>query len=76
MLPLPANALHADGKRVLGSVYGSAQVRRDMPRLVTLAEAGRLDLGTMVTRHLPLEAVNDAMAAIEAGATIRSVLVP
>jgi S-(hydroxymethyl)glutathione dehydrogenase/alcohol dehydrogenase len=75
-LALPANALHAEGKRVLGSVYGSAQVRRDMPRLVALAEAGRLNLGDMVTRRMALEDVNSAMAAIEAGETIRSVLIP
>jgi S-(hydroxymethyl)glutathione dehydrogenase/alcohol dehydrogenase len=75
-LGLPANALHADGKRVLGSVYGSAQVRRDMPRLVALAEAGRLNLGGMVTRRMGLEDVNIAMDAIDAGETIRSVLIP
>lgn len=75
-LALPANALHAHAKRVLGSVYGSAQVRRDMPKLVAMAEAGRLDLGGMVTRRVPLDGVNDAMAAIESGEVIRSVLVP
>jgi S-(hydroxymethyl)glutathione dehydrogenase/alcohol dehydrogenase len=75
-LSLPANGLHADAKRVLGSVYGSAQVRRDMPRLVALAEAGRLNLGAMVTRRVGLDDVNDALAAIDAGETIRSVLIP
>lgn len=75
-LPLPANALHAQAKRVLGSVYGSAQVRRDMPKLVALAEAGRLDLGGMVTRQLPLEEVNSALDAIDSGDVIRSVLIP
>lgn len=75
-LPLPANALHAQGKTILGSVYGSAQVRRDMPQLVRFAERGLLDLGSMVSRQVPLEDVNDALAAIDAGETIRTVLVP
>lgn len=75
-LSLPANALHAQAKRVLGSVYGSAQFRRDMPTLVSLIEAGRLDLGSMITRRLPLGEVNAAIAAIETGEVIRSVLVP
>lgn len=75
-LPLPANGLHADAKRVLGSVYGSAQIRRDMPKLVALAEAGRLDLGGMVTRRVPLDDVNLALEAIDSGEVIRSVLVP
>ena len=75
-LPLPANALHAQAKRVLGSSYGSAQVRRDMPKLVALAEAGRLDLGGMVTRRVPLDEVNSALEAIDSGEVIRSVLIP
>ena len=75
-IALPANALHAQGKRIMGSVYGSAQVRRDIPRLVALAEAGRLDLSGMVSRRLRLDDVNDAIGAIEAGEVIRSVLVP
>jgi S-(hydroxymethyl)glutathione dehydrogenase/alcohol dehydrogenase len=75
-LALPANALHAEGKRILGSVYGSAQVRRDMPRLVALVEAGRLNLSDMVTRRMGLDDVNEALAAIDAGETIRSVLIP
>jgi S-(hydroxymethyl)glutathione dehydrogenase/alcohol dehydrogenase len=75
-LPLPANALRSDGKRILGSHYGSAQIRRDMPRLVRLAETGRLDIGSMVSRRMPLEEVNAAIDAIEGGEVIRSVLVP
>jgi S-(hydroxymethyl)glutathione dehydrogenase / alcohol dehydrogenase len=75
-LRLPADALRSQGKRILGSQYGSAQIRRDMPRLVTLAETGRLDIAGMVSRRLPLADVNAAIAAIEAGEVIRSVLDP
>ena len=75
-LRLPADALRSQGKRILGSQYGSAQIRRDMPRLVTLAETGRLDIAGMVSRSLPLDEVNAAIAAIEAGEVIRSVLDP
>ncbi|PQP21955.1 hypothetical protein C5613_24770 [Rhodococcus opacus] len=31
------------------SSYGSARVREDIPQLVALADAGRLDLASMVT---------------------------
>lgn len=75
-LPLPANALRAEAKRILGSHYGSAQIRRDMPRLVALAESGRLDVASMVTRRMALSEVNAAIAAIESGEVIRSVLLP
>ena len=72
----PANDLHSSSKRLLGSAYGSAQVRRHMPELVALAEAGRLDLATMVSQRLPLDQVNEAMQAMEGGEVVRSVLIP
>jgi len=75
-LPLPANALRAQGKQIRGSNYGSAQVRRDMPLLVRLAETGRLNLAGMVSRRVPLDQVNQAIAAIDQGQVIRSVLIP
>jgi S-(hydroxymethyl)glutathione dehydrogenase/alcohol dehydrogenase len=75
-LSLPANALHRDAKRIHGSVYGSAQVRRDMPRLIALIETGRLDLGAMVSRRIDLDEIQDAFVAMEAGEVIRSVIVP
>jgi S-(hydroxymethyl)glutathione dehydrogenase / alcohol dehydrogenase len=62
-------------KRVLGCWYGSAEVRRDFPRLIALAAGGRLDVATMVTRRIALDDVNDGMAAIERGEVIRSVIV-
>jgi S-(hydroxymethyl)glutathione dehydrogenase/alcohol dehydrogenase len=73
-LPLPANRIHAEAKRILGSAYGSAQVRRDMPRLVALAETGRLDIGSMVSRHIGLTDVDAAFLAMEQGEVIRSVI--
>ena len=67
-------ALFADAKRLLGCVYGSSQVRRDFPRLVQFVETGRLDLGAMVSRRIPLGDVNEAFDAIESGEVIRSVI--
>jgi S-(hydroxymethyl)glutathione dehydrogenase / alcohol dehydrogenase len=62
-------------RRVLGCFYGSAQVKRDFPLLVALAESGRLDLGALVSRRIALADVNDAFAAMERGEVIRSVIV-
>lgn len=66
-------ALHRE-KRVLGCGYGSAQVRRDIPRLVALAESGRLDLGSMVTKRLSIADVNTAFQLMTSGEVVRSVL--
>ena len=49
-------------------------MRRDFPRFVSLAETGRLDLGTMVSRRIHLHEVNDAFRAMEKGEVIRSVI--
>jgi S-(hydroxymethyl)glutathione dehydrogenase/alcohol dehydrogenase len=62
-------------KRVLGSLYGSAQVHRDFPRLIRMAEAGLLQLDSMVSRRLSLHDINDGLGAIERGEVIRSVVV-
>ena len=62
-------------KRILGCVYGGASVRRDFPRLISLIEHGKLDVGDMVTKTMHLHEVNDAITAMQNGEVIRSVLV-
>lgn len=70
----PAFNFMMQGKNILASVFGSAQVRRDFPRLVKLVENGRFDLSNMVSRQIGLDEVNDAFRAMEAGEVIRSVI--
>ena len=53
----------------------AAQVRRDFPKLINLVETDRLDIGSMVSRRIKLDEVNDAFRAMEAGEVIRSVIV-
>ncbi len=72
---LSAMELFYGSKSLLGCMYGGAQVRRDFPRLVSLVETGRLDIGAMVSRRIALDEVNDAFRAMEAGEVIRSVIV-
>jgi S-(hydroxymethyl)glutathione dehydrogenase/alcohol dehydrogenase len=62
-------------KSILGCAYGSANVRREFPRLISLIEQGKLDVGAMVSRTLHLHEVNEAIRAMGAGEVIRSVLV-
>jgi S-(hydroxymethyl)glutathione dehydrogenase/alcohol dehydrogenase len=72
---VPSYNLVLEGKRLLGTVYGNAQVRREIPRLISFAESGRLDLATMVSRTIPLDEVNDAFRAMREGEVIRTVVV-
>ena len=74
MLEVPIGDLIFGEKTVIGSLYGSAQVMRDFPRLVRLVESGQLDLDAMVSSTLSLGQVNDGFRAMEAGEVIRSVI--
>ncbi|WBB80321.1 Zn-dependent alcohol dehydrogenase [Micromonospora sp. WMMD882] len=74
-LQIPALPLFAEGKRVVAGKFGDAQVRRDVQRLIDLAETGRLDLAALVTRRVGLADVNEALRAMAGGEVIRSVIV-
>ena len=50
---LPGFQMFYDEKKLLGCMYGSAQVRSDFQRFVNLVETGRLDLGSMVSADRP-----------------------
>jgi S-(hydroxymethyl)glutathione dehydrogenase/alcohol dehydrogenase len=73
---LPMFSWFHEEKRVVGCNYGSAQVRRDFPRLVALTEAGLLDVGSAVTAVRPLDDVNAALDDLRAGVVVRTVLHP
>ena len=61
-------------KTLRGSMYGSANVRVDMPKLLRLWKSGRLDLESMISRRGKLDDVNEAFRAMQAGEVIRTVL--
>jgi S-(hydroxymethyl)glutathione dehydrogenase / alcohol dehydrogenase len=61
-------------KTLRACFYGSARLRFDIPRLIALYQAGRLLLDELVTAVLPLERVNDAVAALDRGDGIRTIL--
>jgi S-(hydroxymethyl)glutathione dehydrogenase/alcohol dehydrogenase len=64
-----------DGKKMLGSLYGSADVRRDYARLLGLWRAGRLDLEGMITQRLKLDDIDHALGALGHGDVIRQVII-
>lgn len=72
---LSAFGLFYQEKTIVGTVYGTSQVRRDFQRYIDLIETGRLDIGAMVSRTCSLDDVNEAFRAMENGEVIRSVIV-
>lgn len=72
---LDALALAEEGKRIVGSNYGSTVPGRDFPRLADLYLAGRLPIDRLITDRIGLDEVNEAFAEMRAGAKGRSVIV-
>jgi S-(hydroxymethyl)glutathione dehydrogenase / alcohol dehydrogenase len=73
-LTLPALGAVFSGKRLIGSAVGGAQILRDFPRFIALAEAGQLDLGSLVSKRLPLAEINAGIALLEAADGVRVVV--
>jgi S-(hydroxymethyl)glutathione dehydrogenase/alcohol dehydrogenase len=64
-----------EGKRIIPSLYGSADPQRDFGRMLALWRAGRLDIEGMVSRRLRLDQVGEALGALGNGDVIRQVIV-
>ncbi len=73
---VPINELVQGQKRIVGSLYGSANPLIDLPRIFGLYLSGRLPLDDLIGERFPLEAVNEAYATLAMGGVGRSVVVP
>jgi len=74
-LTLPAIQAVFSGKRLSGASTGGAQILRDFPRFIELAEAGRLDLSSMVSQRIKLDEVNKGIDLVHRAAGVRTVIV-
>ncbi len=75
MVPINALALASLEKTLKGSFYGSARTSLDMPLLVHLAQTGKIELQSLVTRRYPLDAINEAYDDLDRGETGRGLIV-
>lgn len=74
VIALPALRTVFSGKRIAGSAVGGAQILRDFPRFIRLAETGKLDLGSMITHRIGLDEINDGVGLATRGAGVRTVV--
>jgi S-(hydroxymethyl)glutathione dehydrogenase/alcohol dehydrogenase len=74
-LTLPAVQAVFSGKRLSGASTGGAQILRDFPRFIGLAEAGRLDLTSMVSQRITLDEINKGIDLVHRAAGVRTVIV-
>jgi S-(hydroxymethyl)glutathione dehydrogenase/alcohol dehydrogenase len=61
-------------KQVRGSLFGSSNPRRDIPRLLDLHKSGQLKLDELITREYTLEDVNQGYADMHSGVNIRGLI--
>ncbi|NAS20238.1 alcohol dehydrogenase catalytic domain-containing protein [Herbidospora sp. NEAU-GS84] len=73
---VPVNLLVQRERRIVGSLYGSANPLVDLPKIFDLYLAGRLPLDLLVGRRYRLDQINEAFADLTGGAVGRGVIVP
>ncbi|GAA4371823.1 NDMA-dependent alcohol dehydrogenase [Agromyces bauzanensis] len=62
-------------KRLQGSLFGEANPRADIPRLLSLYQNGQLKLNELVTKTYSLEEINQGYQDMRDGKNIRGVIV-
>jgi Zn-dependent alcohol dehydrogenase len=72
---IPACMLSLEERSLVGSLYGSALMPRDVPRLLDLYRRGKLKLDELVSREIRLDQINAGLDALENGSAVRSVIV-
>jgi S-(hydroxymethyl)glutathione dehydrogenase/alcohol dehydrogenase len=71
----PGLELHVREKKILGSLYGSANTRREFPRLLGLYRNHQLMLDELISGRYRLDQINQAYADLLKGGAKRGVLV-
>jgi S-(hydroxymethyl)glutathione dehydrogenase/alcohol dehydrogenase len=73
-IEIPAHQLLAE-RRLLGCSMGSNRFRVDMPRFVDFYLAGKLHLDDLLSDHVELAGVNEALQNLKTGEVARQVIV-
>ncbi len=63
------------GRRWIGSAFGGARGRTDVPKIVTWYMDGKINIDDLITHVMPLDRINDAFDLMVRGESIRSVVV-
>jgi S-(hydroxymethyl)glutathione dehydrogenase/alcohol dehydrogenase len=71
---VPGVMFALEEKSIVGSLYGSGNMQRDVPRLVDLYMQKRIKIDELISRRIGLSEVNAAFAAMEKGEVARSVI--
>ena len=72
-IPIPALFLTHE-KKITGSLLGSCNSHRDVPRFIALWQNGKLDFEGMISHRRGIEDINEGLDDMRAGRGIRTVL--
>jgi S-(hydroxymethyl)glutathione dehydrogenase / alcohol dehydrogenase len=61
-------------KHLLGSLFGGGNPQYDIPQLLSMYQAGKLNLDDMITRQYTLEKINDGYQDMLDGKNIRGII--
>jgi S-(hydroxymethyl)glutathione dehydrogenase / alcohol dehydrogenase len=73
---VPQLALSVEGRAILGAQNGNVRMRRDLPRLIRMMEAGWLDPEPIITTRYPLDRIDDALHASADKRDLSGVIIP
>ncbi|MGI9645044.1 MAG: NDMA-dependent alcohol dehydrogenase [Ilumatobacteraceae bacterium] len=73
-MAVPGALLTLFEKQVIGSLFGSGNIRKDIPRLMELYTQGQLNLDDLITRTYTLDQINEGYEAMRNGENIRGVI--
>src|SRR5580700_1092863 len=62
------------GRHWMGTAFGGAKGRRDVPKIVDWYMDGKIDIDSLITHTMPVEKINDAFDLMHRGESIRSVV--
>jgi len=74
-IAIPAVFLTVFEKQLIGSLFGSGNPRKDIPRLLELYTQGQLDLDGLVTNTYTLDEINKGYDDMNSGKNIRGVMI-
>lgn len=73
---IPINQMVQQEKKLIGSLYGSANTPMLIPKLLNLYKAGLLPLEKLLGVRYELSEINEAYSSLAQGATGRAVVIP
>ena len=73
-VPLMLTDMVYSSKQLKGQLYGGMNPRSDMPKLLSMYQAGALMLDELVTHRYRLDQINEAIADMREGRSIRGII--